>query len=99
MRSRQTAVLAQSIGQTAPGFHRDGIGRPVDAKGYADLVSHAARFPLIWSRMRCGDAGISKISIPNGDSASTTALMTLAGAPMRPPSPTPFAFVIDASDV
>ena len=33
---------------------------------------------------------------PNGDSASLIALTTAAGAPIAPPSPSPFAWVIDA---
>jgi hypothetical protein len=46
--------------------------------------------------MRCGVAGNSSIETPNGERASLTALTTAAGAPMAPPSPSPFALVMDA---
>src|ERR1700733_12977122 len=45
--------------------------------------------------IRCGVAGISSIATPNGDSASLTALMIAAGAPIVPPSPRPLAPVTD----
>ena len=46
--------------------------------------------------MRCGVAGNSSIETPNGASASLMALTTAAGAPIAPPSPRPFALVIEA---
>ena len=45
--------------------------------------------------MRCGVAGISSISTPKVLSASLIALITAAGAPMQPPSPSPLALVIE----
>ena len=45
--------------------------------------------------MRCGVAGISSIEMPNGESASLTALRIAAGAPIVPPSPRPLAPVRD----
>ena len=47
--------------------------------------------------MRCGVAGISSTSTPNGRNASEIAPNTAAGAPIAPPSPRPFALVTDAS--
>src|SRR5438477_5841011 len=43
------------------------------------------------ARMRCGVAGISSIATLKGDSASLTALIIAAGAPIAPPSPRPLA--------
>src|SRR5437899_11687921 len=51
------------------------------------------------ARMRCGVAGSSSIETPKGASASLMALRIAAGAPIAPPSPRPFALVIEnASD-
>ena len=49
------------------------------------------------ARMRCGVAGISSIDTPNGESASLMALITAAGAPMAPPSPSPLALEMVAA--
>src|SRR5258708_22674481 len=51
------------------------------------------------ARIRCGVAGSSSIETPKGASASLMALRIAAGAPIAPPSPRPFALVIEnASD-
>src|SRR5258708_22969681 len=51
------------------------------------------------ARIRCGVAGSSSIEMPKGASASLMALRIAAGAPIVPPSPRPFALVIEnASD-
>src|SRR5262249_47429775 len=78
------------------------IAAAIDDESDVALVVHArcsAGCFAAWiaARMRWGVAGISLISAPNGASASLMALMTAAGAPIAPPSPTPFARVIDAS--
>ena len=71
--------------------------RPLMVQRDGGLLAHAAfSFARNAARMRCGVAGISSISTPNGDSASLMALITAAGAPMQPPSPRPFALVIEA---
>src|SRR5437660_4666394 len=94
----ETAVLTDRIGERAPGLDTDRVVAAVDGE---HEVAHAAhgRFSTARSaaRMRCGVAGISLISTPNGASASLMALSTAAGAPMVPPSPTPLARVIVAS--
>ena len=41
-------------------------------------------------KMRSGVAGMSMCLMPSGETASTTALITAAGAPIAPISPTPF---------
>src|SRR5229473_381251 len=60
---------------------------------------HAAPTPRKAARIRCGVAGSSSIETPKGASASLMALRIAAGAPIAPPSPRPFALVIEhASD-
>src|SRR5262249_36946909 len=51
------------------------------------------------ARIPCGVAGSSSIETPKGASASLIALRIAAGAPIAPPSPRPFALVMEnASD-
>ena len=70
--------------------------RPLMMKRDIALLAHAAcSLARNAARMRCGVAGISSISTPNGDSASLMALITAAGGPMAPPSPRPLARVFD----
>jgi len=56
----------------------------------ASCLVHWALNPASRSNcdIRCDVIGISKIPMPNGASASETALRTAAGAPIVPPSPT-----------
>src|SRR5438034_10296442 len=64
---------------------------------YAGYAVGAERARLIACHTRSGVAGISMRSIPSGDSASMTALITVGGAPMVPDSPmplTPSGFVL-----
>src|SRR5450631_2331675 len=90
------AILANRVGQSAPRLDRDRVVAPVDGQGDVGLGAHAAFSPARnAARMRCGVAGISSISTPNGVSASLMALTTAAGAPMLPPSPRPLAWVIE----
>jgi len=53
--------------------------------GHSDAASLAAR------QTRSSVTGMSTCSTPSGESVSTTALTTVGGATMAPPSPTPFA--------
>src|SRR5690242_1456499 len=89
-----SAILADGVDERATRLDGDGMLAPVDVERYGDFFTHAA-FPAARSaaRIRCGVAGISSISIPNGARASLIALSTAAGAPMAPPSPRPLAFV------
>src|SRR5207249_4573285 len=64
-------------------------GRSITYAGFLAAARNAAR-------MRCGVAGISSIDTPKGTSASLMALITAAGAPIVPPSPSPLALVIEA---
>src|SRR5215470_4479517 len=69
--------------------------------GSADEVhgGNHAQAPRKAARIRCGVAGSSSIETPKGASASLMALRIAAGAPIAPPSPRPFALVIEnASD-
>src|SRR5580704_2092695 len=92
------AILADRVHQGAPRLDANRMVAAVDRQHDVDLAAHA-RFSAARSaaRMRCGVAGISLISAPNGERASLMALMTAAGAPMVPPSPTPLARVTVAS--
>src|SRR5262249_27007076 len=94
----QSAVLADRIDQGPARFDLDPVVAAVDGEKDVAFVVHG-RFSTARSaaRMRCGVAGISLISTPNGAIASLMALSTAAGAPMVPPSPTPFARVMVAS--
>src|SRR4029079_17714554 len=96
MGTRLPAVLADRISESAPRFDFDRIAAAVNIKCDRGFLAHGAFSALrMAARMRCRAAGISSISTPNGDSASLTALMTAAGAPMVPPSPSPLALVIE----
>src|SRR5205823_12896504 len=97
VRSGEPAVLAQRIREAAPGLDLDVEGGAVDVQGNGNLVAQG-RASRSFSRMRGGVTGISKNSTPKGESASTMALTSAAGAPIAPPSPTPFARVTLASD-
>ena len=99
MGSGLAAILADRIGKRAPRLDADGVVAAVDVEGDIDLAGHA-RFsiaPRNAARIFRGVAGISSISTPNGVSASLMALSMAAGAPIAPPSPTPFALVMEAS--
>ena len=99
MGSGLTAILADRVGQRAPRLDADGVVAPVDVEGDVDLAGHA-RFSVAArsaARIFRGVAGISSIETLNGASASLMALITAAGAPIAPPSPTPLALVMDAS--
>src|SRR6185312_3502040 len=80
-----------------PRLDPDIEGAAVDVEGNGNLVAHGLA-SRSFSRMRGGVTGISKNSTPKGESASTMALTTAAGAPMAPPSPTPFAPVMVACE-
>src|SRR6185312_709019 len=97
MRAGLPAVLADRVGERAPRLDGDVTRAAVDRERDLDFVAHA-RFSALRNkaRTRCGVAGISSISTPKGPSASLIALITAAGAPMPPPSPRPFALVIDS---
>src|SRR5439155_21803534 len=98
VRSGEPAVLAQRVREAAPGLDLDVEGDAVDVQGNGNLVAHGLA-SRSFSRMRGGVTGISKNSIPKGESASTMAFTTAAGAPIAPPSPTPLAPVIVASEM
>src|ERR1700674_2361179 len=89
------AIVADRIGQRAPRLDRDRMPLVVDDEG--DVLPGARRRVFVAARsaarMRCGVAGISLITAPNGAIASLMALMIAAGAPIAPPSPTPLARV------
>src|SRR5205085_1394871 len=99
MRAGQATILAQRVGQAAPRFDLDRARLAVDGERDLQLFRHCGR--LRCSRtsctMRCGVIGISKMSMANGESASVTAFSTAPGAPIAPPSPTPFTPVMLAS--
>ena len=61
----------------------------------ASADTMAASVAGIIERQLSTIAGISSMDTPKGDKASLTALMTAAGAPMAPPSPSPLALVIE----
>ena len=94
------AILADGIGQRAARLDSDGVVAAIDGERDARLCRSCCFLcGLLGSRnaarIRCGVAGISSISTPNGVSASLMALSTAAGAPMAPPSPRPLALVMD----
>ena len=99
MGSGLAAVLADGVRERAPRLDADGMITPVDVEGDIDRAGHArlSIAPRNAARIFRGVAGISSICTPNGVNASLMALSTAAGAPMAPPSPTPFALVIEAS--
>src|SRR5262249_48071709 len=91
-----SAILANRIRQRPPRLNRDRMSTAVNGERNGSLSAHeAVSARRNAARMRCGVAGISSISTPKGESASLIALTTAAGAPMQPPSPRPFAFVIE----
>ena len=84
-------------GERSPARHQ----RPVlqarnRASDEAHLNPHVRAAARSAAQMRCGVAGSSSMETPNGASASLMALMTAAGAPTAPPSPNPFALVMEA---
>src|SRR5262249_44347629 len=96
MRTCLAAVLADRVSQRAPRLDADRVVATVNIERDCALLAHAAFSALrMAARMRCGVAGISLISMPKGDKASLIALMTAAGAPIAPPSPSPLAFVME----
>src|ERR1700722_3769008 len=99
MRPGLPAILANSVDQRAARLDANGMGLSVDRKCNVASLAHTSFFLACRSaaRMRCGVAGISLIVAPNGVSASLMALRMAAGAPIAPPSPSPFARVIVAS--
>src|SRR5437868_14780314 len=56
-----------------------------------DQVASADQLRPSAVRITCGVSGISVTIVPNGLSASLTALVTAAAAPAVPASPAPFA--------
>jgi hypothetical protein len=96
VRARLPTILADRVRQRTPRLDADRMVAAVNCKRNCGLFLHAA-FSLARkaARMRCGVAGISSISTPNGESASLIALITAAGAPMQPPSPKPLAMVME----
>src|SRR5207248_5342259 len=98
MRAGQPAVFAQRIGEIAACGRADFVLPSVHLQCESERLTHAFT-SRSFCRMRGGVTGISKNSMPKGESASTMALTTAAGAPIAPPSPTPFALVMLASDV
>ena len=92
MGSGLSAIFTDGIGQRAPRFDGDRVIAAVDIDRDRGFLAHAVFSALRKAaRMRWGVAGISLISTPNGESASLIALTTAAGAPIVPPSPSPFA--------
>ena len=91
-----SAILTDRIGQSATWLNSNRVIAVVDIERYRGFCVHA-RFSALRraARMRCGVAGISSISTPNGESASFIALIIAAGAPIVPPSPSPLALVIE----
>ena len=103
MRAGLSAIFTDRIDQRAARLDSDRMIAAVDGECDVGLVrsfglspAHSVFFfDRKAARMRCGVAGISSMSTPNGESASLIALTTAAGAPMQPPSPRPLAFVIE----
>src|SRR5262245_15720135 len=96
MRSRLSTIFTDGIGQGTPRLDGDRVIAAIDIDGDRGFLAHATFSALRKAaRMRWGVAGISSISTRNGESASLIALITAAGAPIVPPSPNPFALVIE----
>src|SRR5215510_10362133 len=96
MGSRLSAILTDGIGQGTPRLDGDRVIAAVDIDRNGGFIAHATFSALRKAaHMRCGVAGISLISTRKGESASLIALITAAGAPIVPPSPNPFALVIE----
>src|SRR5207237_10141840 len=83
MRAGDAAIVAQRHVQAAPRGHPHRIVVAVDAQRESNRLAQALTSRSL-CRMRCGVTGISKNSMPKGESASTMALITAAGAPMAP---------------
>src|ERR1700738_3537293 len=96
MGSGLPALFTDRGGQGPSRLDANRIIAAVDGEGDVGRAAHVA-FPLLRNaaRIRCGVAGISSMDTPNGDNASLTALITAAGAPIAPPSPSPLALVIE----
>src|SRR5262245_27615964 len=89
-----SAILADRVGQSTSRLNIDRVIAGIDGERDRCFLGHACFSTLRKAeRTRCGVAGISSISTPNGDNASLIALITAAGAPMVPPSPRPLALV------
>ena len=99
MRAGLAAIVADDVDQCTPRLDPNGVALAVDGQRDLVLLAHGGFFLACRSaaRMRCGVAGISLMLTPKGVSASLIALRTAAGAPIAPPSPRPFDFVIVAS--
>src|SRR5262249_40996086 len=95
----EAAILPDCVGKRPPRLHAQAIGPPVDHEHDRMAGAHCAACMAARNaaRIRCGVAGNSLMVAPNGAIASLIALMTAAGAPIVPPSPTPFACVTVAS--
>src|ERR1700693_4929825 len=99
MGAGRATILAQRVRQGPPRLNPDRARVAIDGEADVHLVRHCGRLRLSRRscRMRWGAIGISKISMPNGESASVTAFNTAPGAPIAPPSPTPLTPVMLAS--
>src|SRR5215467_8672801 len=99
MRAGEAAIIAQRVGQAAPRLDADRALIAIHRERDVLFIAHCALRPTSRSNciIPCGVIGISKMPTPNGANASDTALSIAAGAPIVPPSPTPFAPVTLAS--
>src|SRR3954451_3513577 len=98
VRAGEAEVVAQHVGERAPGLDHGLAADAVDGDRDEVRIAHACSRSRSASCRRSGVIGMRSISAPRWASASLTAVAMHAGAPIVPPSPMPLAPVSENCD-